>query len=422
MKTLSRALISFLILSFGFLLSFNLSQVKAGSEHDIFGWAWSENIGWLSFNSINCDANNDGKSDGTPTGCPAAGTTMADYGVNIDSSSGDFSGYAWSENLGWISFNRSDTGDPPSNPYKNSGAIARLNPGNGEVKGWARVLSIGGGWDGWIRFCDNTVAKCSGANQIAKVNSDGSWQGWAWSDMVVGWISLADVIYNAAPNKPSLSSDISYCSGLAGIGLVNFSWDYQDPDNDPQAYYQIQVERTSYPAGLLVDCQVSQTVSSGQQGTSAVRIVSSPTAALCDLPSFVGDIDYNASFRAKVRVKDSDGLWSDWSGWLDFSTQSHASPFVDFSWSPQNPAVGEKTLFSDESIAYGGAVISGWSWTFSDATPTASSEQDPEVVFASAGTKNITLVVSDSHGFSCSDSTSLILQLSFPKWKEILPW
>src|SRR3972149_2741948 len=78
-------------------------QVNAGSSQNTSGFAWSQNVGWFSFNSKNCDTDDDGQSEGG-AGCPPAGTNMASYGVNIDPITGILSGFAWSENIGWISF------------------------------------------------------------------------------------------------------------------------------------------------------------------------------------------------------------------------------------------------------------------------------------------------------------------------------
>lgn len=105
-----------------------ITTVLAGAGDNVSGYAWSDNIGWISFNNLN-------------------GSSTIDYGVKIDdnktsSTYGDFSGYAWSDNLGWVSFNRSDTGNPPEAPFNTgSGPIARIDWSSGNVTGWARVLS-----------------------------------------------------------------------------------------------------------------------------------------------------------------------------------------------------------------------------------------------------------------------------------------
>ncbi len=56
---------------------------------DLMGEAWSENIGWISFNCAT-----------TPAGCDG----ISDYKVTLDTVTNNLSGYAWSENIGWIQF------------------------------------------------------------------------------------------------------------------------------------------------------------------------------------------------------------------------------------------------------------------------------------------------------------------------------
>ena len=54
-----------------------------------------------------------------------------DYGVKVRSDN-YLEGYAWSENIGWISFDVSDTGSPPSGyDYSSQGFIAQLDSGTG---------------------------------------------------------------------------------------------------------------------------------------------------------------------------------------------------------------------------------------------------------------------------------------------------
>ena len=59
---------------------------SGGDGGNMNGFAWSETIGWISFNS------------GDSGTC-----TPATYGVSIDED-GYLEGYAWSENIGWIQF------------------------------------------------------------------------------------------------------------------------------------------------------------------------------------------------------------------------------------------------------------------------------------------------------------------------------
>lgn len=57
---------------------------------NLAGWAWNDNIGWISF----CGGQNTGV-------CPGS----IGYQVRINYSTGYFSGFAWNDLIGWISFN-----------------------------------------------------------------------------------------------------------------------------------------------------------------------------------------------------------------------------------------------------------------------------------------------------------------------------
>ncbi|MBU3925482.1 hypothetical protein KJ854_06175 [Patescibacteria group bacterium] len=55
----------------------NALKVEAAATENVMGFAWSENIGWISFNSLNCDMDDNEVVDvGAPLGCPAAGTAL----------------------------------------------------------------------------------------------------------------------------------------------------------------------------------------------------------------------------------------------------------------------------------------------------------------------------------------------------------
>jgi hypothetical protein len=96
--------LSVTVLGLGAMFYFNKDVKEVGAEFyntavypptgdNVSGFAWSENVGWISFNSSDCDSNCAGAtcvSDGVPVGCPSAGTNFSNYGVNIDPVSGIF--------------------------------------------------------------------------------------------------------------------------------------------------------------------------------------------------------------------------------------------------------------------------------------------------------------------------------------------
>ena len=102
------------------------SDCKNGATSCLIGWAWSSNIGWVSFNSDN------------------AGAGGGSYEVDVDDA-GNLRGYAWSSNIGWISFDRNETANPPSvgtpDIGSGSGPIAKFDKNTGAVTGWARALA-----------------------------------------------------------------------------------------------------------------------------------------------------------------------------------------------------------------------------------------------------------------------------------------
>ena len=68
----------------------------ANSSGNLTGWAYNDNIGWISFSCLN----------ETPSVC----SSYPDYQVTINNSTGDFSGWAYNDNIGWINFNCNNVG------------------------------------------------------------------------------------------------------------------------------------------------------------------------------------------------------------------------------------------------------------------------------------------------------------------------
>lgn len=174
----SAAIVVFFALSI--FLMFGKSVV-AGITDNVSGWAWSSNVGWISFNDTN------------------GGSGGGNYGVTADTGPGpikNLSGYAWSPNVGWISFNVGHVSGCPGTTG-NIVCAPKMNLMTGEVSGWARVcagtvngdctgVSRTDGWDGWISL--------RGTNPnygvMTTLTSPYDWSGWAWGGEVMGWISL----------------------------------------------------------------------------------------------------------------------------------------------------------------------------------------------------------------------------------------
>ena len=406
MKNLPKVFIIIFIIS---LIGFLGLVSRAGSGDNTSGYAWSENIGWISFNSA---------SDGSPVS----------YGVNIDFGTGNLSGYAWSENIGWISFNRADTGNPPAGPFNGgSGPIAQYDFDTDQLTGWFRVLAYSGGWDGWVKFYDATV------------DANGDWHGFAWSDMVVGWLSFNSAEGGGSAYKVTMIGGINRPPSASGLGVVKgdyssspahyFSWTYSDPDSDTEGQFQFQVDNNSDFSSPKIDRTVTGTWSSGASNNQIVVVAVSPGS---------DQIGYNTPYYWRVTVWDAQGASSNWVQYSDpadadgdgnpltFTTELHRYPSVDFTWAPQQPSQEENVLFTDQSTCYdisnNPTACVGWSWTFEDGNPASSNTQNSTIQFTSDGSKQVSLEVADVDGYTCQISKSVGVQAKLPGWEEILPW
>src|SRR5665213_627962 len=157
------ALIVLAVLAAGFIfIASKTSRFFPTTAHAsgtaLTGYAWSDNIGWISFS-------------GTATDGSA-------YGVTVGSG-GALSGYAWSDNIGWINFGANSCG-------------AQATMTAGALSGFAQAASNGGGWDGCISL--------SGASPAYGITLSGStFTGYAWGSDVVGWVSFSGTATDGSP-------------------------------------------------------------------------------------------------------------------------------------------------------------------------------------------------------------------------------
>lgn len=190
---MKRHSVSFLVIfSLIFFLSLALG-IRASFLQNSLGWIWggldagngNSAVGWISLNSRDCDTDGNGTvsaaEQAVHPACPLG--VIVDYGVNVpDGGDGTVTGYGWSENYGWISFNASDLGGCPS------GSCDARRVSN-KLAGWARVLSIrdgGAGWSGWIKLGSDGTDTVSYGVTI----SGRDLGGYAYSDEL-GWIDFS---------------------------------------------------------------------------------------------------------------------------------------------------------------------------------------------------------------------------------------
>jgi hypothetical protein len=202
-KMKKKIILSLLVFIVVFML-IGVAKVKAGTTDNTLGWLWGgssdgatpaimSGVGWISMNNVNS----------------GAGGTVS-YGLVVPTADGDITGYLWSENIGWISFNAADLAGCP-----NGNCVSR-KVGN-DLMGWDRIVGIeneaavnnSGGWQGWIKL-GGTAQK--GETYGVSV-SNGVLQGYAWSD------ELGAIRFDGA-NVLCLPDYTSYSCSLIETGII----------------------------------------------------------------------------------------------------------------------------------------------------------------------------------------------------------
>lgn len=290
LRRITLAIAAFLIFTALYFVSSQLLGLKTADSavgDNVSGWAWAGNVSsWISLNNCN-------------PGC--AGTA---YGLNVNLATGELSGNIWSDNFGWISFNRAVTSNPPSAPFNGGpGRIASYDAVTGQVTGWARALAgcqdvagvpavtcasaaagaNAGGWDGWIKlsdtnhytFFDAATGKLSGV-------------AWGGSD-VIGSIDFGVV---PAPVITFSASPTSVVSG--GNSTLTWSATNAVSCNASGAWSGSRLTSGSLPISGIMPPQTYILTCTGPAGLTAVRsvtvglVAAAPsgtlTATACTIP------------------------------------------------------------------------------------------------------------------------------------------
>lgn len=227
----------------------------------------SSGLGWISVNSLNCDQDKNLKID-TACGSDNASVNVIDYAVNLSTDNKGkpsgvdfFSGRAWGENVGWISFEQTET-TYCVGTYGGTRAQIAWEP-SGKVTGWARAMSFDASWDGCIKLSDDTNPFWNGKGVKF---SEGKFSGYAWGSDVLGWIDFGPKVngrffgmeINGGSNT-CIASDVDLntlgncapketCSAAGGEVLPGFQMGfcplggsapvYEDTSGNPICYYK----------------------------------------------------------------------------------------------------------------------------------------------------------------------------------------
>ncbi len=130
------------------------------------GWAWSSNIGWISFNCENTSS-----------------CATVSYSVQMNSTTGIMSGYAWAPNIGWLDFNVGWLGCPSGTcEARITNGLTGTYPTT--MTGWAKILSTAS----WMHLAGTTTQDTSAYGVSLATN--GVLSGWAWDSTTLGWVSF----------------------------------------------------------------------------------------------------------------------------------------------------------------------------------------------------------------------------------------
>ncbi len=164
-----------------FVLCFLFIPPSANAQSvSLSGFAWSDlptsntevGAGWISFSGPG-------------------------YNVVANTSTGDLSGYAWSSNYGWLSFNSSDVSGCPSAPCQ-----PNVNPSTGATTGWARFIAAPAGttgvWNGWVHLTGSNYA-------VTYSSATQQFSGYAWGQNDIGWMRWAGTAQNGSPYAVTMS-------------------------------------------------------------------------------------------------------------------------------------------------------------------------------------------------------------------------
>ncbi|MFH1401555.1 MAG: hypothetical protein ABIG40_01160 [Parcubacteria group bacterium] len=415
-----------------FLCAFFANEARADAADNVSGWAWSENIGWISFNNT-------------------SGGGATNYGINIDASN-NLIDYAWSENIGWIKFNPNPdfvSGVYPTCPVStcpggSPNYPAKFDPVTKKITGWARACAgtVNGncnsatrsdGWDGWILLGPiNNGGTDYGAFLDDTVNPN-QFRNWAWGGGVVGWISFNRI--NCDPDQDGLSEGLAGCP-IAGTIISNYkvivSFSSLLSLSDLTYSFANHCSQSRIPV-LSWDTNAAdpqyeiEILTTGITGSGSGKAWSPACNSCCNVFPYNNVAFGGGTYAWRVRVRDGFGPWSDWEQ-STFTARLNCDPVASFNISTQTPGAGEEVNATSTSQVFGGAIISSCLWEITPPAPgggtfvppTTENFCNPKIKFSISAT-SLKLTATDSSGYSCYTTKSINVRLPLPDWIELPP-
>ncbi|MFH1866658.1 MAG: hypothetical protein ABIJ81_01075 [Patescibacteria group bacterium] len=242
--------------------------------NNITGWAWSGNTGWISLNSKYCEDLSGGANPCTVSG--------GEYGlrliVDADGTGGEIFGYAWSENLGWICFGDTCTDMKPTEIPVKAVTFTCEDTGNpvtcdqvttASVTGAAQIISLGS--EGWISLDDIDATDDYGVSvEFGDGETSSRLRGFMWQyagganlaqAYGLGWICFGDDTRCTFDNPEILFPYLQVEGG--DIFARRISTGFPPPQGEYNAKYLIHVfetDQTSISTRFTTQCGIGSTL------------------------------------------------------------------------------------------------------------------------------------------------------------------
>lgn len=429
-------LIAAVIFNFGYKNKSQLIKIEpAQATHgaNVFGWAWADlasgnterGLGWISFNSKNCDSDENGLIDsGAPAGCSSSGG-IGQYGVSINQTTGLLSGYGWigegSEPVGWITFNTADLTGCPSGICE-----AKMDISTKQLSGWAKIITINStsSTDGWIHL--SGTAQDSSPYGL-NIDNSGNINGWAWGSAILGWVSFS--CNNVETNNSTCSTaDYQVTTNITQPTNLTTSLDGGQTQSD---YCQESLNPTSGADTIIfswsssgtnftleIDSDGDNIYEAGEYtwtGTATSITVNRNTVISAAISGYSGLTPTTYNWRVRAGT----GSWSN----STFILTNHDWPKSAINGQSIVQANTSVTYDSSTPIAsesYNGVLSRLWTWPVEFITSNLNTDQSITGFFNVNGSYQITLTAIDNDAHSCT-AVKNISTMTIPKWKEISP-
>ena len=343
-------------------------------DNNVRGWAWSDNIGWISFSCNNL----------------VVGSCVNQYGVhmvtqkNIDDSGlpgyigfdysiyepGALIGYAWSDKVGWISFFREDPVSleninsdnallQSDDPFFGTTHIAKVDLNDGSIVGWARALSgVDEAWGGWIKLNPDSVDPGKNVN-LKSGNGGSSLEGFAWGGEVLGWISFNN---NTTPYSVKLADSVPVVVAL-GASFPDKYINNRDPVFDFEYIKENIFDMTEFSIVIRKQSDgafIARYSDALPLSPDTIRGVTYPSGdlycfdtndVLMLCPSLERDVTYDWAVSVKntlgnESIPSTNSLYS-------FFVDAVKYPLVDFGWTPRIITPDKDVTLNIENLDFG---------------------------------------------------------------------